>query len=167
MPSWLIFDVRPMKEEHLQFLSALEDKLRAAPRFRIVAAGTTGHAAPQTSGVYAVWDRTNRGAVYVGESCNLNHRIGDFTKPKKHRVWSILSDMPDALLADAEKLEVSWIYDFIGRRELEEFLNIRWFGKVPRRFFTEEAAQMRNWPNKAPEPTTMAVTPRATSCILK
>jgi hypothetical protein len=137
-----------MKKENLCELVSLESTLRSARRIPIVAAGTTGHEAPESSGVYAVWERSTGKVIYVGESSNLRHRIGDFLKPKKHRVWSILSGIPDALTVDAEKLEVSWITDFIGRRELEDFLNIRWLDKKPKRLPYADADEMKKEPNR-------------------
>ncbi|SRR6266498_2990607 len=131
-----------MKPDILKKLIRLEDSLRKAVRYPIPSDGQWAVLPPARGGVYAIWKGAK--AVYVGETCHLDHRLGDIARFRRHAFWHRLIS-PKAAAEDLQRYRVSFIAGFLGRKELEEFLTVRWLGKVPGRLsYCDDIEQIRN-----------------------
>jgi hypothetical protein len=91
-------------------------------------------AVPCSGGVYVLWDTKFRAPAYVGETCHLNIRIHELVKLPRHVFRGKLAttlkfDPKDAVaifLALSGGYTVSYQMIDRGRKELEEFLIVRW-----------------------------------------
>jgi hypothetical protein len=136
-----------MKPENLTRLKQLEARLKRARRFPIPRDGQWPAVLPSHGGVYAIWKASR--PVYVGETCHLDHRFGDLARYRRHgfrhRLAASLGISREEVARDLERYRISYITDFLGRKELEEFLTVRWLGKTPGRLgFCDDIEQMRN-----------------------
>jgi hypothetical protein len=118
-----------MTPEILERLLELEQKLKGAPRIPIPIDGGWAIKIPARGGVYAIWRGDD--PVYVGETCHLKHRFGDLVRSKHHgfrRLVATTLGIKLDCVADelAHHYQISFLTDFIGRKELEEFLVVRW-----------------------------------------
>ncbi|MDO8684538.1 MAG: hypothetical protein Q7N50_13805 [Armatimonadota bacterium] len=100
---------------------------------------------PKAGGVYAIWEKQTREAVavYVGETCCLEHRFADLDHTRNHPFLGKAAEYLELSRGDEHlKPQISQSYcisylelDF-GRKELEEYLVLRWkpkFNKTPGR----------------------------------
>jgi hypothetical protein len=124
------------------WLEAHERLLVSAERCRLDATGKTWAASfPQEGGVYVVWEKA--APIYVGESSSLALRMSDIRRPVNHpfpkKVCAKHSLDPSELTALAlfmsSRYTLSYIPVLRGRRELEDYLVLRW-----RRFVLNRAA---------------------------
>ena len=125
-----------MKPEILARLLEYEHALRAAPRTTIPVDGIWAVQLPARGGVYAIWRGDEH--VYVGETCHLKHRLGDLACSGHHgfrrRLAAMLGIEPDRVGDElARHYRLSYLTDILGRKELEEFLTVRWLKKIPGR----------------------------------
>ncbi|WP_426158007.1 hypothetical protein [Pseudomonas sp. TSRC2-2] len=115
-----------------QSLRDYEAALYVAPR-RIVAEGQKWASdVPQDAGVYVLWrDAT---PIYVGETSSLRSRMRDLTRVENHtfarltcRQFSIdVGDQPGLISILSKTYMLSFVLVPFGRKEVEEFLILRW-----------------------------------------
>jgi hypothetical protein len=125
-----------MNQEVCKSLLELEHLLRDAPRAAFPVDGKWTERLPARGGVYAIWRGMD--PVYVGESCHLKHRLGDLTRAGTHgfrrKVAATIGIEPDRVVDElARNYCLSFVTDILGRKELEEFLTVRWLKKIPGR----------------------------------
>jgi hypothetical protein len=136
-----------MKLQNLRCLRQLKSRLKRAPRYRIPRDGRWSVLIASRGGVYAIWKASR--PVYVGETCHLDHRFGDLARYRRHgfrhRIAASLGVSRKEVVEDLKPYRISFIADFLGRKELEEFLTVRWLGKTPGRLgFCDDIEQIRN-----------------------
>lgn len=85
---------------------------------------------PAHGGVYAIWNGIK--CVYVGETCNLKDRFSDIAHCKHGFIKNRLA-LGITLEEIIKEHTISFVTDFIGRKELEEFLTVKWLGTIPGR----------------------------------
>ncbi len=119
-------------------LERLGSKVTSLPRRAFLDHSTWRDDVPSIAGVYVIWDGKSGQPVYVGETCQLKARFGDLSRTVNHtfrrRVAGLLQVDPsdDARLS----LEISRRYSLsflpldYGRKELEEFLILKWSGSL-------------------------------------
>jgi len=115
-----------------QSLRDYEAALHAAPR-RIVAEGQKWASdVPQDAGVYVLW--RDASPIYVGESSSLRSRMRDLTRVENHtfarltcKQFSIgVGDQSGLISVLSKTYMLSFILVPFGRKEVEEFLILRW-----------------------------------------
>lgn len=87
---------------------------------------------PQDAGVYVLWKGSS--PIYVGETSSLRSRMRDLTRVENHtfarltcKQYSIASSDKVGLVAVLSKTyTLSFILVPFGRKEVEEFLILRW-----------------------------------------
>ncbi|KAB0528556.1 hypothetical protein ACFFQ5_22065 [Pseudomonas brassicacearum] len=115
-----------------QSLRDYEIALCAAAR-RVVAEGQKWASdVPQDAGVYVLWKDAS--PVYVGETSSLRSRMRDLTRVENHTFARITCEQFSIALADkvgllgvlSKTYTLSFILVPFGRKEVEEFLILRW-----------------------------------------
>lgn len=115
-----------------QSLRDYEAALIAAPR-RVVAEGQKWASdLPQDAGVYVLWKGSS--PIYVGETSSLRSRMRDLTRIENHtfarltcKQFSIaFSDKVALVSVLSRTYTLSFILVRFGRKEVEEFLILRW-----------------------------------------
>jgi len=123
-----------MRQSTQEILAQLEHELTQAERMVLLADPNWHSSVPEAGGVYAIWDRGTSTMVYVGETCNLQHRFGDFGRIANHtfrrKVATILrlGTKDEVRLSEhiSQKYEITFLPLDFGRKELEEYLLLRW-----------------------------------------
>lgn len=124
-------------QKAIERLREFETRIVGAPR-RPVLDGENWHdGVPNLGGVYVIWDKLTGCPVYVGETCHLNHRLSDLGQRTKHTFLRKIAGVLDMLDADdssllkaiTERYELSFLHIPLGRKEVEEFLILRWKDK--------------------------------------
>jgi hypothetical protein len=115
-----------------QSLRAYEAALSGAPR-RVVGEGQKWASdVPQDAGVYVVWK--DESPIYVGETSSLRSRMRDLTRFENHTFARLTCKQFSIATADkaglVDILSKTYTLSFIlvpfGRKEVEEFLILRW-----------------------------------------
>lgn len=119
-----------MKREILTQLFRLAHELKSKKRMAFPLDGAWEDLPPAQSGVYAIW--CDDKCVYVGETCHLRHRLSDIVHGKHRFIRSRLT-LGMTINEILENHRISFVTDFIGRKELEEFLTVKWLGAIPGR----------------------------------
>ncbi len=126
-------------------LLEFEKQIREAPRRRILEKDNWKGDVPSVGGVYVIWGISTGVPVYVGETCHLNHRFIDLGQKSRHtfrrKAAKILnlSNAKEKALSQAisEGYTLSYLPIPFGRKEVEEFLILRWqktlINKPPKR----------------------------------
>lgn len=124
----------------LHQLLLLEEAIKGEPRRPILSSTTWKDDVPHVGGVYVIWDKQTGNPVYVGETCHLNHRFIDLKTHHNFRRKAIdkhqFVDSPESSALSqklSELYSLSFLPLYIGRKELEEFLNLKWrddYGKL-------------------------------------
>jgi hypothetical protein len=163
--------------ERTSYLKELERKfLAVTPREPAVVARELSQVEAR-GGVYGIWE----GATlrYFGETCHLNHRVFEIVAIGRHHSLNLLMGAEAIGKKGKEKsawlakspYTVAWMVVDIGRTELEEYMVLKHATTLRNHQGIRFAMRgdIADWhamltePNKAPEPTTGAVTPRAPS----
>ena len=115
-------------------LRALERKLLRAPRRRPFSSPEWTADVPPIAGVYGIWDVRRHCLIYIGETSDLQLRFRDLRRAVNHtftkkvrgylRVASSTSDQ-DVRSLMCKRFELAFLPVPFGRRELEEYLVIR------------------------------------------
>lgn len=119
-------------------LETLEAALIAAPCHEPFASPTWTLAVPEAPGVYVLWDVRAREPVYVGETACLRQRMIDFGRYRNHSARRKLAEQLRLAAGDEagisaairERYVVSYLEVHLGRKELEEFLTLKWAGRL-------------------------------------
>lgn len=115
-----------------QSLRDYESALSGAPR-RVVGGGQKWASdVPQDAGVYVLWK--DESPIYVGETSSLRSRMRDLTRFENHTFAKLTCKQFGIATADKAGLvdifsktyKLSFILVPFGRKEVEEFLIIRW-----------------------------------------
>lgn len=117
-----------------QELEQLAKKLQSAGRCTLLGRVTWRNNVPSVGGVYAIWNKKNKKAAYIGETCHLNHRFGDLERTVNHtfrkKVAAILKVVSgnETLLSKkiSCRFSISYLPLEFGRKELEEYLILKW-----------------------------------------
>lgn len=138
-----VCDAEDMNSQIIDSLLKLEECLRSKTAITITADGRWVDGLPARGGVYVIWqrdkseDQESKVAVYVGETCHLKHRLSDLVHGKhrfRRKLAANLGIEPARLgEALARHYCLSFVTDILGRKELEEFLTVRWLKKTPGR----------------------------------
>lgn len=127
-----------MKKTTRRVLEQLAKKLQSGRRHPLLDRVTWREDVPSVGGVYVIWNKKGRKAAYVGETCHLNHRFGDLERTVNHtfrgKVAAILKVAPgnESLLSKkiSRRFSISYLPLEFGRKELEEYLVLKWAGTV-------------------------------------
>ena len=120
-------------DEVRAWLEQYERSLTAAERRSLDATGVTWSGAfAAEGGVYAVWE--GRTPIYVGESSSVALRMGDIRRPVNHPFPKKVcaehglepGDLTALALFMSSRYTISSLPVLFGRRELEEYLVLRW-----------------------------------------
>lgn len=114
------------------WLEDYERLLVAEPRRRLEATGDWAVKYPAEAGVYVIWDGAT--PIYVGESSSLALRMADIRRPVNHpfpkEICAEHGMGEDGLVAlsrfMSSRYTVSCLRIPFGRREVEEYLVLRW-----------------------------------------
>jgi hypothetical protein len=136
-----------MDLQTLQTLQEWEKEISdSSHRQKLVLAADWADCIPALGGVYVIWDDTNGNAVYVGETCHLQHRLSDMARAGHHGFLKKIRTRPEMQIVDellfskalAEHFSLSYLVLSLGRIEFEEYLLFRWhatlLNKKPARF---------------------------------
>lgn len=124
-----------MENQHLlEKLLEIEQRMIKAPRRSVLGGEDWAENIPELGGVYVIWDSSTGDPVYVGETCHLNHRLGDLKQKTRHtfrrKIAKILNleDLSNLDLSKkiSERYELSYLRIPFGRKEVEEFIVLRW-----------------------------------------
>ena len=122
-------------------LSNIESRLIHAQKITPLFNKSWRNSIPIKPGIYAIWTkRKNATAVYVGESSNLNERLGDLgspathTFPKKIKTKIALKTTNEVRVYIQENYLISFIPVSFGRAEGEEYLITKWATYVGTKF---------------------------------
>lgn len=113
-------------------LARYEAALTVAPRVKPLSSNGWASRIPRESGVYVVWQ--NNVPYYVGETSSLRLRMSDLARPVNHTFSKKVAkalDIPEneyTRLASAisARYELSCVPVAFGRKEVEEYLILRW-----------------------------------------
>jgi hypothetical protein len=127
-----------MNKTSQQRLAALERELKTAPRRGLCESAGWAADIPAIGGVYAVWAREPKAPVYVGSTVCLRDRMRDIGRKVNHtclrklaRVLNLENATERELSKELAKLyTLSFIAIDFGRVEFEEYLSLRWKGKL-------------------------------------
>ncbi len=127
-----------MKKATQRKLDELAERITLARRHTLFNGVAWRDGVPNIGGVYVIWNKGNRKAKYVGETCHLNHRFGDLERTVNHtfrvKTAAILkvSSGNDALLSKrmSSHFSASYLPLEFGRKELEEYLRLKWASTV-------------------------------------
>ncbi|PHN43189.1 hypothetical protein AO254_18370 [Pseudomonas syringae] len=115
-----------------QSLRAYESALSAAPRRVVGERQKWANDVPQDAGVYVLWK--DESPTYVGETSSLRSRMRDLTRFENHTFARLTCKHFSIATADkaglVDILSKTYTLSFIlvpfGRKEVEEFLILRW-----------------------------------------
>jgi hypothetical protein len=118
----------------LHQLLLYEEELKQAPKLPILSSHSWREAVPKQGGVYVIWENFSKKPVYIGETCHLNHRFIDLGMWPRHTFRRKASEKhglkgktEKELSEELSKLySVSYLPILLGRKEVEEFLNLKW-----------------------------------------
>ena len=112
-------------------LRTLERNIRSLPRIRLFVNGWRV-SVPKRGGIYVIWTLRTGKAIYVGETCNLNSRLGDLGRIANHtfrRKASKIHRTHQKKALDKVMFE-NYLLSFktvpFGRKEVEEYLILKW-----------------------------------------
>lgn len=123
-----------MNKRTLKRLRKLEGEIERARRISLHPQAGWNDDVPSLGGVYVVWEKKSRKPVYVGETCHLKLRFSDLRRNVNHTFRrQIAKRLRLQHLSDTEisnrlskKYSVSYRAIKFGRKELEEYLVLRW-----------------------------------------
>lgn len=124
-----------MKKSALRKLRKLESQVRKAHRSSLHPRSGWNDDVPSLGGVYVIWEKKSRKKpIYVGETCHLKLRFGDLRRNVNHSFRKrIAKRLKLEHLSDTEfskrlsrKYSISFVTVEFGRKELEEYLLLRW-----------------------------------------
>ena len=127
-----------MNETLNRQLETLERDLVEAQPMQLFSAPSWTESVPDVPGVYAVWSVTAKQPIYVGETSDLRARMRDLGRYANHTCRRKLSERlgvgpeDERVLSEAIAKEhaASLLPVEFGRRELEEYLRVRWKGPL-------------------------------------
>jgi len=127
-----------MKKTTHQVLEQLAKKLQSARRYTLLDRVTWHNNVPSAGGVYVIWNKKDKKAAYVGETCHLNHRFGDLERTVNHtfrrKVAAIFKAAPgnEILLSRkiSRRFSISYLPLEFGRKELEDYLVLKWTSTI-------------------------------------
>jgi len=103
---------------------------------------------PRRGGVYSIWNHRKGNPVYVGESSNLDERIGDLMRPINHTFTRQIQKSTRIKSLErlrsymSRRFDLSFVVLRDGRKELEEFLICYWktfkYNKRPARYMNSD-----------------------------
>jgi hypothetical protein len=129
-----------MRKSTLTWLKKQEKAFLGLPRLPITDSDDFLTAVPSSGGVYVLWSIKSDSPAWVGETCHLHDRIHELVKLPRHVFRKKLAatfelDPTDAVaisLALSGGYKISYRTIDRGRKELEEFLVVRWNQKFPK-----------------------------------
>jgi len=113
-----------------QMLQEYERVLEKAPRIRPLSGKGWTDEVPREAGVYVLWE--NDLPIYVGETSSLQLRMADLARPQNHTFCKKFSnryeiqETGEIAIAMANRYFLSFVVVEFGRKEVEEYLILRW-----------------------------------------
>lgn len=119
-------------------LEALEENLISGPALQPFGNDTWALTIPDAPGVYVLWELSSGAPIYVGETASLAGRAADFGRYVNHSARRKLAakfnlDRSRELEISTtirDRYRLSFVELHFGRKELEEYLTLKWRGTL-------------------------------------
>ncbi len=113
-------------------LEKYEETVKKATKIRPLSAKGWASGVPKESGVYVIWEADI--PIYVGETSSLKLRMSDLARPVNHSFSKKVAEMlsiadksyTELATAMAARYSLSYVEVAFGRKEIEEYLILRW-----------------------------------------